>query len=152
LGLQFLQQPIGQGQTLLPSSVLGPWRVNANSENPLRREPGVDAIELEEAAHHEARADQQNIGEGHLRCDERLTQHRAAFLRTGPAALLQAVSHVVPREQGRHGTEHDGGGAGTKQGERQHPAVNADLSRARRELTRKLRQQSQAARRQQQPD
>src|SRR5207245_1450699 len=76
------------------------WRkpigLNLKSEQALSAEPRIDALQFQEAAHHESRADEEYKGEGHFDANHDLARKTASGKAFVAAAPAQDDHHVRP--------------------------------------------------------
>jgi hypothetical protein len=106
----------------------------------------VHVFQADQTVHHQSCADQQHVGECHLRGDKSAAQQATAGeLRSMARIFLQAVGHFGVRVQGRKSAADDGGRRGARDGKPEDPAIDRDLPRTRSELRGEARQQGHAA-------
>src|SRR4029077_7974235 len=145
LGLQAVQEFGDEKQGLLVGGVLGKTESGSKRENTLRYDPGFHLLHLEQAAEHEAGANQQHEGEGHL-ADDKSAAHAIlpASSSRGGAAFLQAHGKIRAREQSGKRAKDDAGAKGGDEGEQQPPGGDLDFVRAGSQAGSKIGEQMKA--------
>ena len=110
--------PVVHGPSLR-EGVARAGQADLREEHAARVEAGVDALELPEAAHQQARARHQHHGGRELEGGERPARAQAVAARR-PPALAQARLRLAGAAQGRQRTEHQGreDRGGEREGER----------------------------------
>ncbi len=110
----------------------GPAAQELEGQQMMGVEAGLDALQREEAAEHEAAADQQDEAEGHFRDHHSVAQPAGAAESGIAAAAAQHLGDIgACGAPGRDGAEDGGGGERGKQGEHDSGGIDRDGIEAR---------------------